>query len=132
MKALRIVGIVLVVYVMLVIGFESMLGYFQPAGGDTLVITTVADGTANERVVARYETDGRLYVSANHWPRGWYRQALENPDVQVTMDGVTEDYRATLVDGAEHDRVDAAHPHPLLFRVMTGFPPRRVLRLDPR
>jgi hypothetical protein len=133
MKIVRIIGVAVLVYVGLVVAFESMLGYFQPAAGDTLVITTVAgDGTPHERVVARYETDGRLYVSANHWPRGWYRQALENPDVRVTMDGMTDDYRAIPVDGAEHEQVDTAHPHPVMFRVMTGFPPRRVVRLDPR
>ena len=133
MRGARIVGIVVLVYGGLVVAFESGLGYFQPAGQATLVITTLAaDGTKHNRVVSRYETDGRLYVSANHWPRAWYRRALENPDVRVTMDGVTADYRAIAVGGEEHERVDAAHPHGLMFRLMTGFPPRRVVRLDPQ
>ena len=133
MRVIKIVGIVVLVYAGLVVVFESLLGYFQPAGQGTLVITTMAsDGTAHDRVVARYETDGRLYVAANHWPRAWYRRALENPDVQVRSDGATGDYRATAVTGEEQQRVDAEHPLGLVFRMMTGFPPRRVVRLDPR
>ena len=45
MKALKIVGIVLLVYVGIVVVFESLLGYFQPGGDYTMVITTTsADG----------------------------------------------------------------------------------------
>ena len=132
-RGARIIGVVVLLYVGLVAGFESMLGYFQPAGQTSLVITTIeADGTAHDRVVAQYETDGQLYVSANHWPRAWYRRALANPDVRATVNGATRDYRAVPVTGDEHDRVEAAHPHGLVFRMLTGFPPRRVVRLDPR
>ena len=35
MKALKIFGIVVLVYVGLVITFESLIGFFQPAGGST-------------------------------------------------------------------------------------------------
>ena len=133
MRIVKTIGIAVLVYVGLVVAFESLLGYFQLAGQTTLVISTSATaGTPHERVVARYETDGRLYVSANHWPRAWYRRALEHPDVRATVDGVTGDYRAVQVAGAEHEQVDAAHPHSVMFRIMTGFPPRRVARLDPR
>ena len=68
--------------------FESMLGYFQPGGRGTLIITTTdGDGTTNDRVLSRLESNGQLYVAANHWPRAWYKQALENPSVQVAVDG---------------------------------------------
>ena len=88
MKALQIVGIVALVYVGIVVLFESSIGYFQPRGQGTLVITTVdARGVANDRVVARLQTGGHLYVAANHWPRAWYHQVLEHPEVQVTVDG---------------------------------------------
>jgi hypothetical protein len=84
MKALRIVAIVALIYVGIVVAFESLIGYFQPAGGSTLVITTFdGDGTAHDRVLSRLESDGQLYVAANHWPRAWYNRALENPEVQV-------------------------------------------------
>ncbi len=132
-KVVKIAVVIVGIYVVLVIAFESMLGYVQPGGDAALVITTFdADGTAYDRVVSPYETDGQLYVSANHWPRTWYRRVLANPDVRATVDGSTGDYRAVPVNGAKHDRVDAAHPHTLMFKIMTGFPPRRVVRLDPR
>lgn len=133
MKALKIAVIVVVVYVGIVVAFESLLGYLQPTSGSTLVITTFAgDGTPHDRVVSRLESDGKLYVAANHWPRAWYERALENPDVQVTLDGENADYRAVPVTGAEHDRVDAENSLPVVFRILTGFPPRYFVRLDSR
>ena len=133
MKALKIIAIAAVVYVGIVVLFESSIGIFQPKAGTTLVITTFdPDGAAHDRVVARLESDGDLYVAANHWPRAWYRRALAHPDVQATIDGQKRDYRAVPVTGAEHERVDAANHLPLAFRFVTGFPPRYFLRLDPR
>jgi hypothetical protein len=133
MRALKIVAIVLLVYVGIVVAFESLIGYFQPAGASTLVITTFdAQGAPHDRVVSRLESGGQLYVAANHWPRAWYERALANPDVQVATDGGKRDYRAVPVAGAEHDRVDADNSLGAIFRVLTGFPPRYFLRLDPR
>ena len=133
MRALKIVLIAAVVYVGIVAAFESLLGWVQPGGASTLVITTFEpDGKAHDRVVARLESDGKLYVAANHWPRSWYRRALANPDVQVTIGGERRDYRAVPVSGEESERVDAQHALPLLFRFVTGFPPRLLMRLDPR
>jgi hypothetical protein len=133
MKALRIVAIVALIYVGIVVAFESLIGYFQPAGGSTLVITTFdGDGTAHDRVLSRLESDGQLYVAANHWPRAWYNRALENPEVQVTLDGNNADYRVAPVAGAEHDRVDGDNSLGVGFRILTGFPPRYFVRLDPR
>jgi hypothetical protein len=133
MRVVKIVVIVALVYAGIVAAFESLIGVLQPAGGATLVITTFdADGAAHDRVVSRLESDGHLYVAANHWPRAWYQRALENPEVQATLDGERRDYRAVPVTGAEHDRVEAAHRHGLLFRILTGFPPRYFVRLDPR
>jgi len=133
MKALKIAGIAVLVYVAIVIAFESMIGYFQPEAGSTLVITTFdPDGTSHDRVVSRLESDGQLYVAANHWPRAWYARALENPDVEVTIDGEEAAYRAVPVSGAEHDRVDSDNSLPVFFRILTGFPPRYFVRLEPR
>lgn len=134
MKAVKILGIVVVLYVGLVTVFESFLGYRQPSQeGRTIVIATVdPDGTRHERVVSRVESGGQLYVAANHWPRAWYRRALANPDVQVNIDGTTGDYRAVPVSDEEHARVNADKPLPTVFRILTGFPPRYFLRLDPR
>jgi len=133
MKALKIVGIVLLVYVGIVVVFESLIGTIQPSSGSTLVITTFdADGAAHDRVVSRLESDGHLYVAANHWPRAWYRRALARPDVEATLDGTKGAYRAVPVTGVEDERVERANSLPLAFRVLTGFPPRHFLRLDPR
>jgi hypothetical protein len=133
MKAIRILLIALVVYVAIVAGFESLIGFAQPGGTSTLVITTFdPNGTAHERVVSRLDSDGKLYVATNHWPRAWYRRALENPAVQVTVDGAKVDYNAVPVTGPEHDRVDSEHHLGPVIRLLTGFPPRHFLRLDPR
>jgi hypothetical protein len=133
MRALKWIVILAIAYVGLVVAFESMLGYLQPAGDGTLVITATDDaGDSNGRVVSRLEHDGRLYVAANHWPRAWYENALENPQVTITLDGVEGDYLAVPVRGQEHTEVDAANSLPLMFRFVTGFPPRYFIRLDPR
>jgi hypothetical protein len=133
MKALKIVAIVALAYVGIVVAFESLIGYFQPKAGSTLVITTFdAGGTPHDRVVSRLESDGQLYVAANHWPRAWYHRALENPEVQITMNGATGAYRAIPVTGSEHDRVERDNRLSVVFRILTGFPPRYFLRLEPR
>lgn len=133
MKLVKLLAILALVYVAIVVAFESLIGYFQPEGGDTLTITTVdGDGEASERVLSSLDYDGRLYVAANHWPRQWYREALANPEVEVTRDGNRGEYLAVGVEGAEHDAVDAAHPLGAVVRFLTGFPPRYFVRLEPR
>ena len=132
MKALKILGIVLAGYVAIVVLFESLIGIFQPESEQTLVITTQSEsGETHDRVLARLESGGKIYGAANHWPRAWYTRAKENPNVRVTLDGAAADYRAVPVTGAEHEQVDADQPLPFFFRVLTGFPPRYFLRLDP-
>ena len=133
MKALKRVAIVILVYLGIVVAFESSIGYFQPASGTTIVITTFDEGgTPHDRVVSALESDGQLYVATNHWPRAWYDRALENPVVRVTRAGEKGDYRAVPVTGAEHERVDAENSLGVAFRILTGFPPRYFVRLDPR
>ena len=133
MKALKIVAIALLVYVGLVVAFESLIGYFEPTAGSTRVITTFdPDGSPHGRVLSRLESDGHLYVAVNHWPRAWYNRALENPEVHVTLADEKGDYRAVPVTGGEHDRVDDDNSVGVAFRVLTGFPPRYFVRLDPR
>jgi len=133
MKVLKIVLITLLVYVGIVVAFESLIGTLQPASESTIVIITFdADGTAHERVVSKLESDGKMYIAANHWPRAWYTRALENPEMQVMLESEIVDLLAVPVSGAEHARVEGDNPAPLAFRVLTGFPPRYFLRLDPR
>lgn len=133
MRALKWIGFGLVGYVAIVTAFESLIGTFQPSDGTTLVISTRdAEGETHDRVVSRLESGGKLYVAANHWPRAWYRRALANPQVEVTIEGNRGPYEAVPVDEAERARVEADHPLPLVFRFLTGFPPRPFLRLDPQ
>lgn len=132
MKPLKAVVILLISYALLVVLFESSLGYFQPESASTLQIATVdADGAVNQRIVARLESTGQLYVAANHWPRAWYRDALARPIVQINSESEQGSYVAVPVEGAEHDSVDADNSLGLMFRILTGFPPRYFLRLDP-
>jgi hypothetical protein len=132
MKILKIVVILFLVYAGIVVVFESLLGYFQPANEATLVITTSdGSGHSSDRVLSRIVSNDQLYVAANHWPRAWYHQALQNPDVLVEMDGGRSAYVAVPVAGEEHRRVDADHPLGLGIRFLTGFPPRYFVRLDP-
>lgn len=133
MTMLRLILIAAVVYVIVVVAFESLLGVFQPASDDTVVITTTdEEGSTDDRVVSGLESGGQLFVAANHWPRAWYERALRNPEVEVMIDGVTHPYRAVPATEEEHRRVASEHPLGLPLRIVTGFPPRRFLRLDPR
>ena len=133
MKAAKIVAIAIVTYAGIIIAFESLIGYFQPADGSTLVITTFdGDEVSHDRVLSRLESNSQLYVAANHWPRAWYNRVLEKPEVHVTLDGEKGDYRAVPVTGVEHDRVGGDNNLGVGFRILTGFPPRYFVRLDPR
>jgi len=131
-RALRRIALLVLIYIAIIATFESLLGYFQPSGQGSLVITTAdEDGTRHDRVLARLQSDGELFVAVNHWPRAWYGRALENPSVQVSVDGVTGSYLAVPVTDEEHDRVNRENSLGIVFRILTGFPPRYFLRLDP-
>ncbi len=138
MKVLKWVGVITAAYVAFVVVFETLfLGLYQPklerTGIPMLVIATTDDsGVSRERRLARLETDGKVYVSAHHWPRAWYSRALKIPNVRVEIDGAVADYIAVPVDGEEFERVAAEHPLPLRILFLMGFPPPRdILRLDP-
>ena len=155
MKAFKWLGIVGVVYVIFVVLFESVfLGMYQPSFEDPegcsnedgqktlrrecgipmIVITTTDDkGESRDRMLARFETDGKLYVSAHHWTRGWYKAARKNPNVRGEIQGKVKDYVAVTVEGEEFERVASEHPLPLPAKFLMGFPPpRQILRLDSR
>ena len=132
MRALRRIALLVLIYIAIIATFESLLGYFQPSGQGSLVITTAdEDGTRHDRVLARLQSNDELFVAVNHWPRAWYGRALENPSVQVSVNGVTGNYRAVPASDEEHDRVNREHSLGIVFRILTGFPPRYFLRLDP-
>ncbi len=133
-KFAKIILGLLVGYLVLIGAFELMIGILQPEQGQVLTITTTDDdGVANDRVVSWLDDDGTVFVSANHWPRAWYNEAIKNPQVQVMIDGQRGDYVAVQIDNdTEWERLDTKFAHPFLFRFITGFPPRLFLRLVPQ
>jgi hypothetical protein len=133
MRQAAIVTLGLCVLVAANSGCMTAVAAFQPRIGTTIVLeTTDADGTVHERVLAPIDHGGQLFVSANHWPRAWYHRALENPDVRVTRDGHTADYRAVPVSEEERERLLDESGFPRIAYLFTGFAPRQFLRLDPR
>lgn len=119
-----------VLYVLVVVGFESMLGYTQPENQGTLVITTFDDGEPHDRVVSRIHIDDELYVAVNHWPRLWYWQLLDEPVVRIRYGDTNDLFRAIPVEEDQAiQRVDDARPLSLQFRILTGFPPRHFVQL---
>ena len=120
----------LTLYVLIVVGFESMLGYTQPENQGTLVITTFDEGEPHDRVVSRIHIDDELYVAVNHWPRLWYWQLLDEPVVRIRYGDVDGMFRAVPVEGQRaFERVEQARPLSLQFRILTGFPPRHFVQL---
>jgi hypothetical protein len=137
-KLLWSAGIVAAIYIVFVLLFEFVfLGIYQPklerTGIPMLVLTTTdSTGELRNRRLARFETDGKLYISAHHWPRGWYHETVANPNVRAEIDGVTSDYTAMTVEGDEFERVAAEYRLPFMALFLMGFPPERdIVRLDP-
>ena len=124
--------LLLLIYVGIVAAAESALGYFQPSSGNTLVITTEdLDGSEHDRVLARLELNNQLLVAVNHWPRAWYRRVLQNPSVQINLDGPRRDYLAIPVTEEEYQSLNDQFFLGFSFRLITGFPPRYFIRLEP-
>ena len=141
MKIIRWLAIAITAYVALVAGFEGLVTFMGArhatrglAPGETWVVVTTRDddGSLKDAVVAGVESGGKLYVSANHWPRSWYQRARKYPDVEVTRNGEKSARRALPVEGEERARVLRDYSLPFALRLLTGFPPRAFLRLDPR
>jgi hypothetical protein len=150
MKVFKWLGVLGLVYIVLVFLFETvLLGYNQPSFEDEggcsdfgqdcgipmIIITTTDDkGQSFDRMLARFtSTDGKIYVSAHHWPRGWYKEAIKNPNVKATINGEIKDYVAvSIAEGDEFEMVERGFPLRLPVKIMMGFPPKRqILRLDP-
>ncbi|MEE3326352.1 MAG: hypothetical protein VX252_03395 [Myxococcota bacterium] len=142
MKIFKWLGILAIVYIAFVFFFEGfVLGYLQPNSvpdylKDKVEVielrTTDSSGDVSRRRVAGFGMDGKLYASAHHWPRGWYHNAVANPELIVERDNVSGDYIAVPISGEEFDRVAEGFPLSFPVRFAMGFPPeRQILRLDP-
>ena len=130
MRKVKITLIFFLCYVGVVAIFESLLGYFQPTNSKTLRIITYAEGEPKTRVVNKLYSDGALYVAANHWPRRWYHEAIKNPKVGIKLREEIILFRAIPATLLEDEKVSSENRLPLSFRLLTGFPPRKFLRLE--
>tara|TARA_B110000467_G_C18028683_1_gene319555 strand:+ start:134 stop:601 length:468 start_codon:yes stop_codon:yes gene_type:complete len=127
------VGVLFLAYVGSIVWFEARLGYNQPQGGTSLVIATFSgDNERHERVLRLEQVDGNNYIAANHWPRAWYNQAIDNPNVEVKLPGEDSfvNYSAVPLEGGEEENIREVYSFGFEFRFRTGFPPRYFLRLD--
>ena len=142
MKLFKWLGILAIVYIAFVFVFEGfILGYLQPKSVpdylkdrvEIIVLTTTdSSGDVSRRRLAGFEMDGKLYASAHHWPRGWYQNAVANPEAIVERGNVVADYIAVPVTGDEFERVAAGFPLTFPVRFAMGFPPKRdIVRFDP-
>ena len=139
MKLLKLVGYLFVGYVSLVFLFEAVfLGIFQHTIEvdrlKNLVITTTdSTGHPDPRRITYVMVGPSIYVSAHHWPRAWYHQAIKDPYIVVELNDSKNDYLAVHIAGREFQSVAEAFPLPFVVRFLMGFPPQRnILRLDPQ
>ena len=132
MKPLKVVFVLALVYVFIVVLFESSIGYIQPQGEDTLLLSVKDDsGEAHDRVLSPFELNDQLYVAVNHWPRQWYKSLLGNPNVTLTFHGESKNATAVPVkENPELSKISEAYQLGFLIRFLTGFPPREFVRLD--
>ena len=97
MTLLNWVAALVAAYVLFVALFEAgYLGAYQPSFEENgipmlVLITTDESGTSQDGMLARFEVDDQLYESAHHWTRACYRRAVEFPDVQAGVDGLSLD-----------------------------------------
>jgi hypothetical protein len=133
MNYLNIMLYTLVGYAALVLLAATLIWRIQPAMDGGVTITVTPDGdTPIQRNLYGFERDGTLFVSSNHWFRQWYNAALENPDVDVTLDGVTRPFTAEAVQGEEHERLSREYNMGFVLRLICGFAPSKFLRLEPQ
>ena len=129
----------IIVYVVLCLTLDALIGRFQPQNERTAVLRTFdAQGSPKETVVSLLDDEGQLWVESGHWFRGWYHRAVRNPDVELTHGGQTRPYRAVPLDTPEAlatvQRLmgkgrDGGY---WVGRAMLLFAPIKPVRLDPR
>ena len=127
--------VLVLTYIGSVINYEVNLGSNQPMRGNSIIIATFDnENKRHERVLSLREMDSGMYVSANHWPRAWYRQALMNPNVEVKLASADEfvNFTAVPLEGSEDERVRERFRPGVRAQLRMGFAPREYLRLDPR
>ena len=127
--------VLVLTYIGSVINYEVNLGRNQPMRGNSIIIATFDnENKRHERVLSLREIGSGMYVSANHWPRAWYRQALMNPNVEVKLASADEfaNFTAVPLEDSEDERVRERFRPGFRSQLRMGFAPREYLRLDPR
>ena len=72
-----------------------------------------------------------LFLAVNHWPLAWYRRVRQNPSVQVDLNGTKRKYLALPATEEERQSLNDQFGLSFGFRLVTGFPPRYFIRLEP-
>ena len=139
MKIVRIVTIIFGVYVMLGLGIDAAIGYYQHQGGNTAVLRPFdAQGQSQETVLGLLDDDGQLWVESGHWWRGWYYRVLENPRVELVRGDRVDVFLAVPVNTSEAvDTVTRIMGRGegagyWVGRTMLMFAPIKPIRLDPQ
>jgi len=139
MKALRAVAILVGVYVVLGLGLDGAIGYFQPQSGSTVVLRTFdAEGGSQDTVLSLLDDDGQLWVESGHWFRGWYYRVKSNPDIELVLDGNPRPYRAIPLDtpdalaNVERLMGKGQGAGYYIGRTILLWAPIKPVRLDPR
>lgn len=136
MKILRRLAIVLALYIGLGLTLDALVGFFQP-GSDVLRVYDT-EGKPYDRVLSLIEDGDQLWVVSGHHFRGWYRQVLASPDVELIRSGVPKPYRAVALDddetrahviGVMKARSAVAY---YVSRALLLFAQVKPVRLDPR
>ena len=138
MKFLKIIAIIGVVAIAVGLILDGAVGHFQPEGDRTAVLRTFDEaGEPYERVLLLLDDDGQLWVESGHWFRGWYHQALADPNVVLIQDGQETPYVAVPVNTPEAvDEVTRLMGKGSDYRYWVGrtislYAPIKPLRLDP-
>ncbi len=133
MKIVKVLSVLIAVYIGAIAAMGGFVAYFQPQMPGVLMLTTTdEEGKAYNRLLGRFEVDGVRYLAVNSWPRRWYELALANPNVEITVDGQRTQFTAVRIDSIERQHMLEKYPTPLWMKILSGFPPRQFLRLDPR
>jgi hypothetical protein len=139
MKALRIVGIVFGIYIVLGLAIDSAIGYFQPNPEGTVVLRTFdTGGNSKDTVLSLLDDEGQLWVESGHWFRGWHDRVVANREVELVRDGKATPYTAVpLHTDAALDTVlrlmgKGQGAGYYIGRTMLLWAPIKPVRLDPR
>ncbi len=140
-RVLKVLGGLIVGYVVLALLLGGLIAYFQPQRDGTLILRTFdQSGNAHETVLRNIQdTDGGRWLWSAKWFRGWYYRALENPAVEIVVGDKVEQRLAVEVDDASTvERVVNSQREgvsPLQWwvgRATVIFAPIRILRLEER